>query len=154
MPSPQVPSARVLANRQARIQLHRDSLTELQLGMADGLANLGLNIVLRASAQAPRDPESAARRGVPMLANTGGFQVWALGKRAAGVWEKRPRAARVPKDQVVLLVGFGSPIAHLVELGTVKMAARPFLTPALLALIPNAGEYVTGAMSRRAARRK
>jgi len=151
MPSPVRPSARVLANRAARIVMNRAALDELEGGMADGLLNLGLRIILQAEARAPRDPEAAAARGVPMMADTGGVQVWARGKRVGGVWEKRPPRASAPKDQVVMFVGFGAPIAHLVELGTIKMSARPFLTPAVMANLPDAGDYVKGAMSRRAA---
>lgn len=150
MPSPRVPSARVLQNRANRIVMHRETLDAMQLGIADGLLELGNAIIAEASANAPRDPEAAAVRGVPMMADTGGVQVWALGKRAAGIWEKRPRGARVPKDQVVMIVGFGSPLAHLVELGTVKMNARPFLTPAFNAHISGAAKFVVPAMGKRA----
>jgi hypothetical protein len=151
MPSPRNPSARVLRNRQARIELHRAGLDEIQRGMADGLLELGERILEHAAANAPRDPEAAAARGVPMMADTGGVQVWALGKRAAGTWAKRPKGGKVPKDQAVLFVGFDSPISHLVELGTVKMRARPFLTPALLASLDGAGPYIQRAISKRAA---
>jgi HK97 gp10 family phage protein len=152
VPSPRVPTARTLANRKARVAMNYKALDEMQQAMADGLLNLGLRIILDAEARAPRDPEAAARRGIPMMADTGGVQVWAGGKRVGGVWEKRPRGASVPKDQAVLLVGFGSPLAHLTEFGTIKQRAQPFLTPALMANVPDTGDYVKTAITKWAAR--
>lgn len=130
--------------------MHRDTLDALQLGIADGLLELGNVILADAVKTAPRDAEAARKRGVPMMADTGGVQVWALGKRAAGIWGPRPRRARAPKDEVVLIVGFGSPLAHLAERGTIKENARPFLLPAFDRHIPNASEFVVPAMGKRA----
>lgn len=151
MPSPEIPSARVLANRARRIQWNRAALDELEGGMADGLLNMGLRIALDAAAHAPKDPEAAAARGVPMLKDTGFVQVWAKGKRVGGVWQKRPKGGAVPPDQVVLFVGFNSPIAHLLELGTVKMNARPFLLPAFNRAISGLESVVVPAMGKRMA---
>jgi hypothetical protein len=151
MPSPSRPSDRVLHNRQVRIEVHRAALDALTLGMAQGLFHLGNAIIEEATAAAPRDPEAATERGVPMMADTGTVQVWALGKRAFGTWAKKPKGGKVPPDQAVLFVGFDSRLSHLVELGTVKMAARPFLMPALASAIANAGPYIKAGMSRYAA---
>lgn len=144
------PSPRVLLNRQVRIDMHRTTLTALQLGMADALLEIGEAILADAVAHAPRDAEAAAARGVPMMADTGGVQVWALGKRAGGVWEKRPRGGATPHDQVVMFVGFGSPLAHFAELGTIKENARPFLLPAFNRHIGNLAGVVVPAMGKRA----
>jgi len=151
MPSPKVPSARVLANRQNRIVMHRESLDALQLGIADGMLEMGNGILADAVAHAPRDPVAAAARGVPEMADTGGVQIWALGKRAGGIWEKKPRGARIPKDEVVMIVGFGSPIAHFAEEGTIKEVARPFLLPAFNRGLPDADKFVVPAMGKRIA---
>jgi hypothetical protein len=156
MPSPRKPSAKLIARREAKIVLNRAGFDALYAGMADGLRELGEHIVADASDRAPRDPAIAEKRGVPMMADTGYVSVWAQGKLVHGsaqvaASKNKPRGVRVPADQAVVVVAFASPIAHLQELGTVKMAAHPFLTPALLANIREAGGYVEGALSRYAA---
>jgi hypothetical protein len=124
------------------------ALDDMQRATADGLLNLGLRIILDAEAHAPRDPEKAAERGVPMMADTGGVQVWAGGKRVGGVWEKRPRGVKVPDNAAVMIVGFGSLLAHLAEFGTVKERAQPFLTPALMRNIGDAKGDVETAIAK------
>jgi len=153
VPSPKVPSARVVANRRARVILNRGALDELQLGMADGLLKLGETIIAEARDNAPRDPEAAAARGVPMMADTGHVLVYALGKKVGGEdgGTGKPRGMKAPKNQVVMGVWFSSPLAHFNELGTIKMAAHPFLTPALMANIGDTGATVSAAMKKRAA---
>jgi hypothetical protein len=149
MPSPTTPSARTLANRANRVVMHHDSLDLLQMGIADGFAELGPVIVADYAAHAPRDPEIAAERGVPMMADAGSWQVWALGKRAAGDWQAKPRGVGSAKGEVVLIVQVNSPIAHFAELGTVNEAARPSLLPAFIRHIPDAGRFVVPAMGKR-----
>jgi hypothetical protein len=151
MPSPRNPSARVLANRQARIEMSYQALDTLTRAMADGLLQLGEHVLEDASGRAPRDPAAAEARGIPMMGDTGGLQVWANGKRVGGTWAKRPKGGKVPQGQAVLFVGFDSRLSHLLELGTVKMRARPFLTPALMANLADTEPYVRGAISRYAA---
>jgi len=84
-----------------------------------------------------------------MMADTGSWQVWALGKRAAGDWQAKPRGVGSAKNEVVLIAQFGSPLSHFRELGTVKEPARPFLLPAFIRHIPAAGKFVVPAMSKR-----
>lgn len=154
MPSPKVASARTIANRKARVVMNRAALDELQLGMADGLLEVGRRIIAEARDRAPRDPAIAEARGVPMMADTGNLVVYALGKKVGGDegGTGKPRGMKTPKDQAVLGVWFSSPIAHLVELGTVKMRAQPFLTPTLADNLGDVGPYVRKAMSARARR--
>lgn len=151
MPSPRVPSARVLQNRAARVVMNRAALDAAQLGIADGLTEIGGRIVADYAANAPRDPEAAAARGVPMLADTGKFVVYALGKKVGGDegGTGKPRGMRTPKDQVVLGVWVASPIAHLVELGTVKMQARPTLIPAFDRALPGAAQLIPEGIAAR-----
>lgn len=154
MPSPKVPSARVLQNRANRVVMNRAALDAAQLGIADGLALVGGRIVAEYAAKAPRDPEAAAKRGVPMMADTGRFSVFALGKLVAGdttrtASQSKPRGVRTPKDEVVLVAYVASPIAHLVELGTVKMAARPTLIPAFDSEIPGAAQLIPEGIAAR-----
>jgi hypothetical protein len=155
MPSPKVASARTIANRKARVVLNRAVLDELQLAMANGLLALGEQIIADARANAPRDPVIAEKRGVPMMADTGNLVVYAGGKKVGGDegGTGKPRGMATPKDQAVLGVWFSSPIAHLVELGTIKMGARPFLTPSLAGHLGDVGPYVTKAINTRAKRR-
>jgi hypothetical protein len=151
MPSPKVASARVRANRQARVVLNRAALDEIQLRIADGLLGWGEKVLAEAVANAPRDPEKAAERGVPMMADTGHVLVYALGKKVGGETGEtgKPRSMKAGKDQVVVGVWFSSPIAHFAEIGTIKERARPFLTPAILANATDAGGYVEAAMAKR-----
>jgi hypothetical protein len=91
-----------------------------------------------------------------MMADTGNFVVYAGGKKVAGDegGTGKPRGMKTPADQAVLGVWFASPIAHLVELGTVKMSARPFLTPALRGQLGDIGPAVLAAINTRAKRRQ
>src|SRR5664280_889254 len=90
MPSPKIASARTIAHRNARVVMNRAALDELQLGMADGLLALGQQIIADASASARHElhPEEdaalRAKRGVPMMADTGHCVVYALGKKVGG----------------------------------------------------------------------
>ncbi len=153
MPSPKVASARTIANRKARVIMNRAALDELQLGMADGLLQLGQQIIAEARANAPRDPEIAAKRGVPMMADTGHAVVYALGKKVGGEEGEtgKPRGMKTSKGSADLGVWFSSPLAHFAELGTIKETARPFLTPALMANVGDTGPVVKAAMNKRAA---
>ena len=156
MPSPKVPSARVLQNRANRVVMNKAALDAGQLGIADGLAEIGARIVADYAATAPRDPEIAAKRGVPMMADQGRFSVFALGKLVAGdtgrtASQNKPRGVKTPKDEVVLVVYVASPIAHFSELGTVKEVAHPTLSPAFNANIGGADQIVGPAMGKRIA---
>jgi len=138
------PSAKVTGLRKARIVWNRDAVGAITLGMADALEQVMAAIIADASASAPTDPVIAAKRGVPMLKDTGRVAVFAggvnkSGKAASllvsGTTERtqagnKPRGAKTPVDQVVGFAMFDSPIAHLQELGTVNMPAHPFLIPA------------------------
>lgn len=152
MPSPVNPSARVIANRGKRVVMNKAVVDALYAGMADALIDLGGQIVSVATAVAPRDPEKAAARGVPEMADTGNFVVYGLGKKVGGDegGTGKPRAMKTPRDQVVLGVWFSSPIAHLLELGTVKMSARPFLLPTFNRIVPGAAEAMAPSMNKRA----
>ncbi len=156
MASPKAPSEKLIARRAAKIVMNKAAIDALYAGMADGLIELGNKIIADASERAPKDAAAAAARGVPMLNDTGHISVWGQGKLVYGssqvaAAKNRPRGVRAAKDEIIMIAAFGSPIAHLQELGTIKMPAHPFLTPALMANISNAGPYVTGAMSRYAA---
>ncbi|HUW17469.1 MAG TPA: hypothetical protein VMW94_10355 [Actinomycetes bacterium] len=148
--------SRLIGRRRAKIVMNKAGVDALFAGMADGLAELGEKIIAEAAAKAPRDAAAAAAAGRPMLKDTGSVVVWGQGKLVVGSGDRKasaqkPRGLKTPKDQVVMIAGFGSFVAHFNELGTVHMPARPFLTPAILANVPGAGKYVSGAISRYAA---
>jgi hypothetical protein len=153
MPSPTIVSAKLTARRKARVVMNRQALDEAQLGMADALAAIGERIIADARETAPKDPVAAAARGVPMMRDTGNFVVYANGKKVAGDvgGTGKPRGMNTPAGQAVLGVWFSSHLAHLLELGTVKMTARPFLLPAVNRQIRGAGPYVERAMAARMA---
>ena len=168
MPYSKAPSAKVAANRLAKVVMNRAALDDAVLGMADALLAVGQQVIDDAAANAPRDPGTAQKRGVPMMADTGVLGVWAAGKKVGGGMVGKPRVTTViesrsipgtfrsvrrvastPRDEAVLFVGFASPIAHFVELGTVKMLARPFLTPALSRNLPGLSETIEPAIGKR-----
>lgn len=155
MASPKAPSAKLLARRGASIQMNKAGVDALYAGMADGLIELGDKIIGDAVSTMRPGHLDAPPYGEGLI-KSGFVTVWGQGKLVHGsaqvaASKNKPRGLKVPKDQVVMIAAFASPLAHLHELGTVKMPARPFLTPALMANIGNAGPYVSGAMSRRAA---
>jgi hypothetical protein len=156
VPSPKIASARTIANRKARVVMNRAALDEMQLAMADGLLTLGQRIIAGAQDRARQElfPEEdaalRAKRGVPMMADTGHSAVWALGKKVGGEEGEiaKPRGLKTPANEAVLAVWFSSPLSHFREYGTIKEPARPFLTPELMADIPNAGDDVKAAIAR------
>ena len=172
MPYSKAPSAKVLANRKARVVMNRAALDAGVLGMADALAIVGQKILDDAS-RGPggsgvgslRDPATAARRGVPMMLDTGALGVWAGGKKVAGGMVSKPRVtktiesasgphsvrrvASTPANQAVLFVAFASRLAHLAERGTIHEIARPFFTPAFNRNIGGAAATVVPAMGKR-----
>ena len=158
MPSPKIPSPRVIANRAARVVMNRAALDAAVIGMADGLLEVGQRVLDDAS-RGPggsgvgslRDPAAAARRGVPEMLSTGHVVVYANGKKVGGDEGNtgKPRGMKTPQGQAVLGIWFSSPLAHFGELGTIKEIARPFLTPAFNRNIGGASETVVPAMGKR-----
>lgn len=162
MPTRTVASPRVVSLRNARMVKNKEAFDALYAGIADGLIMLGEDILADAVRKGARhrDPEAAQKRGVPMMIDTGRVSVFApvdgkskivYGSLAVTQAQNRGKGVRNTTGQVVMFVGFTSPLAHFLELGTVKERADPFLTPAVMANIANAGPYVKGAMSRYAA---
>jgi len=150
MPSPKTPSAALVARRQAKVTLNHAALDALTMGIADGLADLGDAIIADASSNAPRDPDIAAKRGVPMMKGTGHWGVFVDGKQVSGEPGK-PKGLTVVAGQVVLWVGFGSPLSHFAERGTIKEPPHPFLLPAVERFVPGTKKFVLPAMEARAA---
>ena len=151
-------STRGLANG-VKVTMNKAALTEAVRGIAEGLYAMGMDIAAEATANAPRDEAAALARGVPMMADTAFVTVWADGKQVEGPAMPRPKrtqieggaVVRASVGEAVLFVGFTSRIAHLQELGTIKMVAHPFLIPALNDQIPSTRDYVLPAMGKRIA---
>jgi hypothetical protein len=145
---------RTVTRRGVKIQYNKAAVDALYAGVADGVIELCETVRDDAAANAPRDPEIAAERGVPMMADTGRVAVYAMGKLVSGTGERtaagnKPHGAATPADQVVGFVMFDSPIAHFAELGTVKEVAHPFLLPAFNRAVPGAESVLIPAIGRR-----
>jgi hypothetical protein len=115
------PSAKVVLNRQA--------LNELGLALAEGMEDVAKTIVETAN------PPDATPYGVGLV-RAGGWAAYFGSKKVGGggldgKQPGKPRAFRPEPEVVSAIAGFGFP-ARFVEYGTVKMAAEPFLWPAVL----------------------
>jgi len=128
--------------RVSRVVINRAALDAVTLGMADGLLALADAVIART--KVPDAP--VIGQG---LIETGDTVAYAFGKKVGGT-AKKPKAMKVRGLGVVVAGGFGFP-AHFAEFGTIHEPARPFLTPALMATLPDAGPYVGAAVRRRLA---
>jgi hypothetical protein len=122
-----------------RVELNRSVLDAITLATADGLFEMAKAAVFEASVP------DAPPYGTGLLQG-GGAVAWVRGKKVAtttigGKQIKAPRGAGVSRMGIVAAGGYGFP-GHLVEFGTVKMGAEPFLTPSLMAVAPDAVEFV------------
>jgi HK97 gp10 family phage protein len=124
----------------ARVVLNRSRLDQVTLAVADGMFAVGKAIIETAR------PPDAPPYGEG-LRDQGGVLVYVDGKKVAGFGldgkqPKPPRAAKVSRGQGIhVIVGWGFP-GRFVELGTAKMAAQPFLTPAADEVLARATEIM------------
>lgn len=125
---PRGPSKRVVMNREA--------VGALLVGYADGLHQVGLDVI--AAAHVPDAPPLGVG-----LVNKWGVATVAVGKRVAssGPVGNIPREGAAPKGSITTVVGYGFP-GRFVELGTSDTAPQPFLTPAIGAVVGGAGATV------------
>jgi hypothetical protein len=153
-----VPSSRTtyrtVTRRGTQVVLNHDALDATQMGIADGIGEMLTIARDDAAAHAPRDPELATRRGVPMMADTGRVAVYVDGKLVMGTGERtaagnKPKGAKTPAGQVVGFLMFDSPVAHFAEQGTVKEAARPFMLTAFNRALPDAAQHILPAIGKR-----
>lgn len=126
----------------SRVVLNRAALDAVTLGVADGL------LVLADAVVAAAEPPDATPFGEGLV-TTGGTVAYVLGKKVGGTASK-PKTMKVKAMGVAIAGGFGFP-AHLQELGTINQPARTFLTPALMATVPDAGPYIAAGVARRLA---
>lgn len=85
----------------------------------DAVFAAGEVLIDRATAKAPRDEGTLQESGYVATAKKSNYQ-----KRLHHKREVRP------KGEGVAVAAFSAPHAHLVEFGTVKMAAQPYFRPA------------------------
>ena len=133
------------ASGRRRIVLNRAFFDELTLATADGLFELSKEIV-----DGVNVPD-ATPLGQGLV--EGGGVIAFVGKKRVGVFAtggqtsvKKPRAARL-SDGITVIGGFGFP-ARFLEEGTVHMPAQPFVTPELMARVPDAGDFIKAANVR------
>jgi hypothetical protein len=128
-----------------RTVLNRKALSAFAAGIADGMEELGQAYVEVVTPNIPDAPPYG--KGLPQTAD---FGVWSNGKKVAGGATK-PRTVRVKQHGAILVAGEGFP-GRFQELGTVKMAANPHVTPAMLTVLPDAEGYIKPAVRKRLAR--
>lgn len=116
-----------------RVVLNRAKLDEATLLVADGFGLVAQEIIDRTS------PPDAPVIGQGLVAN-GDWGVWVQGKKVAGTAAK-PRSVRVKDYPIVALVGFPFP-ARFNEIGTSHQPARPFFTPIVMEVAPEAERIV------------
>jgi hypothetical protein len=123
----------------ARVVLNRQQVDHVKLAIADGLFEVGQQIIEVAAANAPDSPYDPYPLGEGLV-KQGGVLAYVDGKKVAG-WSqrgtqpKKPRALRSSRKAVQVAAGYGFP-GLFVELGTVRSRAQPFLTPAMNQVAP------------------
>lgn len=120
------------------VKLNRKALSDIREAEVRALEEMGQRVIDVA------DPPDATPFGEGLV-TTGNYGVWADGKKVAGELRK-PKRLNI-KQGVTLIVGYGFP-GRFQELGTVKMAANPFLTPAMLEVVPKAPSFLQRLMGR------
>lgn len=123
----------------ARVVLNRRALNALAGAFADGLGEIG-----RAAVEGANPPD-ATPYGVGLV-DSGAWGVWAGGKKVEGAAVK-PRSEKLNRTGLTMFAGFGFP-GRFQETGTSRQPARPFFTPSILRVIPDAGSYIRQAVKR------
>ena len=131
-----------MARKNNRLVLNRAALDAITLGMADGLLALADAVI--AAAKVPDAPVLGAG-----LVEAGGTVAYVAGKKVGGSATK-PKSLKVRTMGVAVAGGFPFP-ARFAEIGTVNQPARPFLTPALMATVPDAAPFIGSATTKRLA---
>lgn len=129
----------------ARVVVNREALNRVHLALVDGVEEVARTIVETANA-----PDQTPF-GVGLVRN-GGWAVYSDGKKVGGggldgTQPAKPRAF-VAGPGISAVAGFGFP-ARFQEVGTVHQPARPFLTPAGLAVAGMAGSIMRDAIKAR-----
>lgn len=137
--------------RGSKIAINRSRVDGVMLAVADGMFEVGKQMVEAAATTAPDYPTGRwpINEGLP---KQGGVLAYYDGKKVAGYGldgrqPRPPRAARVSRSRgIIVIVGWGFP-ARFNEFGTVKMPANPFFTPAADRIEPQAVPIMTPVVS-------
>lgn len=134
----------------SRVKLNRKSVDNVRLAIADGTAAIGKAVIEAA------DVPDAAPYGEGLIVSGG--TITYVGSKKVGSWHqsgdepKKPRALRVRGSDIIqTAAGWNFP-GHLLEFGTVNMAAQPFATPARNRVEPRAAGLMRRAAAYRIAR--
>ena len=148
----------------SRLVLNKAALNQVDLGLAEGTFTVARAILRVSESRAPDASKGfypkkwggEPRRLGQGLVMRGAAVVWAGRKRVDQVRTdgrsetvKKPRgSSRLLAGNIYGLVGWGFP-AMFLELGTVNMHARPFLTPAVQEILGDVPILLSQAMQRR-----
>jgi len=127
-----------------RIVLNRAAFDEITLAVADGAFELAKAVIEGAQVPDAAPYAEGLVQGGAALAYVGSKRVGLWSKTGATV--KKPRAAKLSKG-ITVIGGYGFP-GRYQESGTVNQSARPFLSPELLARLPDAESFVKAACTR------
>jgi hypothetical protein len=122
--------------------LNRQAFDAITLAVADGAFELAKAVVLGANVPDATPLGQGLIQGGGVLAYVGRKRV-GVASTGGQTSVKKPRAAKLSKG-ITVIGGFGFP-GRFVEEGTVNMAAQPFLTPELMATLPDAEGYIRAA---------
>lgn len=128
----------------ARVELNRSKLNEVQLGIAQGLHELAVSIAQDASSQVTVSTDDWHIR------DHWGAATYVDGKKVLdtssdGSATAKPREFRAPKG-LSAIAGFDFP-ARFLEVGTSDTAAQPFLSPASTRGAERAGPIIRDALA-------
>jgi hypothetical protein len=107
------------------VVINRAALTELGLGIADGLLEIGERAIELSRPNVPDAPPEG--KG---LVQSGSWVVYIDKKKVGGT----ATISRADKKGIVLYAGYGFP-GRFNEIGTINQPARPFFAPAFLAAV-------------------
>jgi hypothetical protein len=146
MPSPKIPSARVLENRGKRVVLNHAALDAITMAVADGAFALAKAVIFGADVPdaTPYGEGLVRSGGVIAYVDRKLVATTATGPGTDGdPTVKKPRAAKLGPG-IVVIGGYGFP-GRFQEAGTVHQPARPFVTPELMATLPEARGFILAA---------
>lgn len=121
----------VRKTKRSRVEIYRETLAAVDLGLADGVFDVCRAIIRVAESRAP-DAEPYGEG----LVMHGGAATWLNGRKTAEMTTgysgkvTKPRSVRVRANKITGVAGWGFPSMFL-EFGTVNMPAQPFFTPAV-----------------------
>jgi hypothetical protein len=124
-----------------RVEINRSAVAAVRLVLADGMFAIGQQIL--ANTHPPDDPPYGQG-----LVEGGGAVVWVDGKKVAGTTiggrqVAKPRAVRLPKPGIVLVVGYGFP-GRFVHNGTIHNVPNPFLARSVFGMVGQMGGIMAG----------